>query len=137
LIKHFFTKQFLGFVTVGCIAALLHWLSRIILSKWLSFSWAVAVAYAFGMLIAFTLNSFFIFPKSEKPRLRQARDFAIVNLLFFPLVWQSSITINHVLKSQGILCYTQAISHGIAVAIPMFVTFLIYKFITFKDIQYE
>ena len=80
MISHFFTKQFLGFLLVGGVAALLHWLSRIMLSNWMSFSSAVVIAYLFGMLTAFILNSFFVFPKSDKPKIKQARDFIFTNL---------------------------------------------------------
>jgi len=136
VIQHFLTKQFLGFLAVGGVAAFLHWLSRIMLSNWLSFSWAVTIAYAVGILVAFTLNSFLVFPRSEKPRNKQARDFVLVNLSFFPVVWLASIAISHALQALGMVRYTQALAHGIAVAIPMVATFLIYKFFTFKDIQY-
>jgi len=136
MIKYFFSKQFLRFLVVGGIAALLHWLSRILLSNWLTFSWAVTSSYAVGMLVAFMLNSFFVFPKSEKPRHKQARDFIIINLSLFPLVWGASIAINNVLQALNILSNTQAIAHGIAVALPMFATFLIYKFFAFKESQF-
>jgi putative flippase GtrA len=133
VIKHYFTKQFLGFLAVGGLAAFLHWLSRIVLSIWLPFSWAVALAYAVGMVVAFALNSFFVFPKSEKPRHKQARDFVIVNLAFFPMVWLASMALNNALQALGMLYYAQAVAHGIAVTLPMFATFLIYKFFAFKD----
>ena len=133
MIRHFFTKQFLGFLFVGCLAAFLHWTSRIILSNWLSFSWAVAIAYAIGMSIAFALNSYFIFPNSNKSKIKQARDFIITNICFFPVVWVSALWLNQGLKSFGVVRYTEGISHGIAVGLPMFATFLIYKFITFED----
>lgn len=136
MIKHFFTLQFLGFLAVGGVAALLHWLSRIVLSNWFSFSWAVVLAYAVGMVIAFTLNSLFVFPGSKKPKIKQARDFIVTNLCFFPAVWTIAIVINDALQSFGILRYSEAIAHGIAVGLPMFATFLIYKFIAFKDATY-
>ena len=129
-------RSFLGFLAVGGLAALLHWLSRIILSNWMSFSGAVTIAYFVGMLVAFTLNSFFVFPHSKKPKYKQARDFVIVNLSFFPVVWLGSITFNHALQAMGMVRYTQVLAHGMAVAIPMVATFLIYKIFTFKDIQH-
>ena len=63
MIKLFVSKQFLGFLAVGGLAALLHWLARLLLSVWLPFSWAVIIAYAIGMAVAFLLNSIFVFPK--------------------------------------------------------------------------
>lgn len=133
MISHFFTKQFLGFLLVGGVAALLHWLSRIMLSNWMSFSSAVVIAYLFGILTAFILNSFFVFPKSDKPKIKQARDFIFTNLCFFPIAWIAAIGFNRLLQSFGISSYSELISHGIAVGLPMFATFLIYKFFAFKD----
>ena len=135
MIKHFFTNQFLRFLAVGGIAAFLHWLSRIILSTWMSFSGAVIVAYAVGMSVAFILNSFFVFPNSDKPKYKQARDFVVVNLAFLPVVWGASMIFDHGLRTIGVI-YSHALAHGMALAIPMFATFLIYKFFTFKKTVY-
>lgn len=137
MIRHFFTKQFLWFLSVGGLAAFLHWLSRIILSMWMSFPTAVFVAYSVGMAVAFTLNSFFVFPKSKKPKHKQARDFVVVNLAFLPIVWSTSMALERGLRSIGLVAYSQALAHGMAVAVPMLATFLIYKFFSFKDTEYE
>lgn len=99
----------------------------------MSFSWAVIVAYVVGMAVAFLLNSLFIFPKSRKPKIRQARDFTIVNLIFLPVVWTVAVYLESVFRSLGLFEYTQAVAHAVAVAVPTFVTFLIYKFFAFKD----
>ena len=135
MIKHFFTRQFLAFLSVGGTAAFLNWSARIVLSWWFPFAWAVAVAYAIGMSTAFILNSLIVFPRSEKPRHKQARDFTVVNLGFFPVVWSASIMIYHGFLATGMTFYPEAIAHGIAVSIPMLATFLLYKFFAFKDIQ--
>lgn len=137
MIKHFLTKQFLGFLFVGGLAALLNWLARVLLSIWLPFSWAVAAAYAVGMSVAFLLNSFFVFHKSKKAKHNQARDFVVVNLSFFPLVWLVSIKINDALQAFGWVRHSEELAHAVALALPMVATFLIYKFFAFKDSHYE
>lgn len=137
MIKYFFSKQFLGFLAVGGLAALLHWLARLFLSVWMPFSWAVISAYIVGMTVAFLLNSVFIFPKSEKPRHAQARDFVLVNLSFFPFVWLISVQVNNWLKAIGMTSYSEGLAHAIAISLPMFATFLIYKFFAFKEKRYE
>ena len=137
MIKHFFTRQFLGFLAVGGLAALLHWLARLLLSVWLPFYLAVAIAYIIGMLVAFLLNSYFVFPKSEKARHLQARDFVVVNLSFFPLVWLVSVQVNDLLKTLGMVSHSEELAHAMAIPLPMLATFLIYKFITFKEKRYE
>jgi putative flippase GtrA len=136
VIKYFLTKQFVLFLCVGATAAFLHWLSRIVLSRWLTFSWAVVCAYAVGMFVAFVLNRYFVFPNSTKSMHRQARDFFIVNLCFFPVVWGASMALNHWLSLAGVVRFRQALAHGMAVAVPMVATFLIYKFLAFKDARY-
>lgn len=137
MIKYFLTRQFLEFLAVGGLAALLHWLVRLFLSIWLPFSWAVIIAYAVGIIVAFLLNSFFVFPKSEKARHTQARDFILVNLSFFPLVWLVSVQVNDWLKTIGIMKHSEEMSHAIAISLPMLATFLIYKFFAFREKSYE
>ena len=133
MLKHFLSRQFLGFIAVGGLAAFLHWLSRIILSHWISFSAAVVFAYMIGMAVAFTLNAVYVFPGSNKPKRKQAQDFIIVNLSFLPVVWMISIGLERIFQSMGIVEYSQALAHAVAISVPMFATFLIYKFFAFKD----
>ena len=133
MIRYFLTRQFLGFLVVGGLAALLNWSARILLSVWLPFSTAIIIAYIVGMVTAFLLNSFFVFPKSEKARHAQARDFVWINLLSFPVVWFFSLQINSWLKTIGMVSYSEELAHAIAIPLPMFATFLIYKFFAFKE----
>jgi putative flippase GtrA len=137
VIKYFFTKQFLGFLAVGGLAALMHWLARLCLSIWLPFSWAVMIAYVVGMAVAFLLNSLFVFQKSKKARHAQARDFVLVNLSFFPVVWLASVQVNQWLKTLGMISHSEELAHAIAIPLPMLATFLIYKFFAFKEKSYE
>ena len=133
MIRYFLTRQFLGFLVVGGLAALLNWSARILLSVWLPFSTAIIIAYIVGMVTAFLLNSFFVFPKSEKARHAQARDFVWINLLSFPVVWFFSLQINSWLKTIGMVSHSEELAHAIAIPLPMFATFLIYKFFAFKE----
>jgi putative flippase GtrA len=131
MIEQFFSRQFLHFLVAGGTAALVNWLSRIMLNKWFSFSEAVFWAYIFGMLVAFIINTYFVFPKTSKPQLIQARDFFLTNICFIPVVWIIAITLNNLLNTMHIN-HSEEIAHGISIAIPMFATFLIYKFFVFK-----
>lgn len=133
MIRHFFTQQFLKFLLVGTTAAVLHWLARFILDIWLTFSWAVAIAYGVGMAVAFILNAIYVFPNSDKARTSQARDFIAVNVAFFPVVWLFSVLIEKLLRDMGLDTQAGNIAHGLAIPIPMLATFLIYKFFAFKE----
>ena len=93
---------------------------------------AVFVAYLLALACAFILNKYYVFPKSDRPLNKQMRDFFLTNLAFLPVVWSAAIMLAkfmpHILATQ----YTEEIAHAIAIAIPMFATFLIYKFIAFR-----
>ena len=133
MIRHFMSRQFLGFLAVGGFAALMNWLTRWLLSLWLPYFWAVGLAYVVGMGFAFVLNSLWIFPHSNKPGPMQARHFVVVNLLFLPLVWLTAIALNALFKQFGMPTHTEDWAHAIALATPMIATFLIYKFHIFRD----
>ncbi len=133
MLKHFFTKQFLKFLFVGATAAFANWLSRIIFSFWFSFSLAISAAYLVGMTSAFLLNKKFVFPNSTRPLQKQVRDFALINLIAFPLVWLASIQIRNFLQSLGMVLYSEELAHFLALATPTILSFLIYKFFAFDD----
>lgn len=135
-LKHFFTRQFLGFLAVGGSAALLNWSARILLSLWLGFSTAILAAYAISTTFAFCLNSIFVFRHSARPRRKQARDFILINLAFFPLVWAASIGLDHALRYLGMRHATEAVAHAGAIGLPMMFTFLLYKFFAFREGEY-
>lgn len=136
MIKHFFTRQFLAFLVVGTSAAALHWLARLLLSVWLPFSWAVTMAYVVGIVVAFLLNSYYVFPLSNKPRYQQARDFIFINLAFFPVVWLIATQTNTWLNAIGFNAYSKELAHAIAISVPTVATFLIYKFFAFREDNY-
>ncbi|MFT3802264.1 MAG: GtrA family protein [Burkholderiaceae bacterium] len=133
MISHFLTRQFVNFLFVGGLAALLHWLARIALSQWMPFQVAVLLAYGIGMGVAFVLNSLFVFAGSSKPRAAQARDFVMTNLAFLPVVWIVSIGLEWLFRRWLPVPRAEAFAHAVAVAVPTFATFLIYKFFAFKD----
>ncbi len=133
MLKHFLSRQFAGFLLVGGVAALLHWIARILLSLLMPFTWAVALAYGVGMATAFILNSRYVFPASDKPVEKQARDFFVINTAFFPVVWVVSVQLNKLLIGLGLRHYTEEVAHGLAISLPVLGTFLLYKFIAFRE----
>jgi putative flippase GtrA len=138
VIKQFISKQFLAFLVAGGFAAAVNFMSRVLFSLWFSYAHAVIAAYIFGMLTAFILNIIYVFPKFKKKiKLIHARDFIIVNICFFPLVWLGSVQLNTALIYLGVNRFSEEISHFIALSLPIFSTFLIYKFFIFKENYYE
>lgn len=136
MIRYYFSRQFIGFALVGVFAAIIHWAARVVLNIWLPFTWAVAAAYGIGMLSAFCLYSRYIFPKSTTQKHKQIQSFMIINLLMFPVVWGASLSLDYTLNLFGMVRFRHELAHAIAVVLPSFATFLIYKFSTFKDANY-
>lgn len=131
MIRHFFSAQFLLFLGVGTSAAALNWLTRLVLDNWISFPAAVLLAYVVGMTTAFELNRRFVFPTSPRPVFKQAKVFILINLAFLPVVWGASILFKALLDDVGTMNFTEGIAHGLALTLPVLITFLIYKFIAF------
>ena len=137
MIRHFLSRQFALFLFVGGTAALMNWLSRMAFSLLFSFSEAVVFAYMIGMAVAFTLNRMFVFHRSERPVAKQARDFVVINLCFMPVVLIVSVALEKLLRSFGIEAYSQVIAHGFSVSLPAILSFLLYKFVAFREASPE
>ncbi len=133
MIKYFLSRQFFYFLIVGSIAALLHWVARIILNIWFSFGTSVFLAYHFGVLSAYILNANFVFPNSTKNITHQVKYFFAINIFFLPVVWMSSILFEHWLSVIGEIKFSREIAHGCAIFLPVAGTFIFYKFIAFGE----
>lgn len=136
MLRHFLSRQFASFLAVGGFAALLHWLARVLLSTLVPYGWAVALAYVVGMSVAFALNSYYVFPVSDKPVAKQARDFVAINLAFFPVVWVTAMGLNELLPRIGIVQYAEEVAHALAISLPVLASFLLYKFYAFREKYY-
>ena len=137
MLSQFLSRQFLAFLIVGATAALLHWLVRLMLSQYLAYTWAVCWAYLVGMTVAFVLNRIYVFPVSDKAIASQARDFIVINLAFFPVVWAAALVFNGLLLRVGLKHYSEEIAHAAAISLPVLATFLLYKFYAFGRKNYE
>jgi len=131
MIKIFFTHQFLKFMIVGLTAAILHWVARYLLNTVFSFSVSIVLAYCVGMLVAFVLNRLFVFPDSTVPLKLQANRFILINASMFPVVWGFSLVVAGILAGFSVP-FSQSIAHGLAVLLPSGITFIAYKFFSFK-----
>lgn len=85
------------------------------------------------MSVAFVLNAVYVFPDSKRARHLQARDFFAINLAFMPLVWIVSVGLNSLfLRFELPAVYSEPLAHGLALAAPMILSFLFYKFVAFR-----
>lgn len=132
----YLSEQFGRFLISGGLALALHWLSRFVLNWYISFGWAIVLAYAIGMLAAFVLNKIFVFPRSDRSLNFELFFFFLVNIAAFPFVWTVAFVLGEWLFIRWMPQQTAlAAAHGIAITFPVFVNFALHKFITFREAQ--
>lgn len=129
----FANKQFISFIVVGGFAALVNFSARLLASEFMSYRWAVLVAYVFGMLTAFILSKYFVFAKSGRNPIQELYYFAIVNLVAAVLVWVISVTLaEYLFPKIDFTFYPEEIAHIIGLSAPVFTSFLGHKYFSFK-----
>jgi putative flippase GtrA len=129
----YLSAQFARFVAVGGIALLLHWLSRFVFNLFVGYGWAIVLAYAVGMLVAFILNKIYVFPTSGRSLNFEMFFFFLVNIAAFPLVWAVAYVLG-----EGVLIKSMppqpalALAHGFAITLPVFINYALHKLVTFR-----
>ena len=125
--------QLLRFALVGGAAAAINIVSRIILSRFISFELAVVVAYFIGMTFAFVLNRKLVFQATDRPIWNEYLRFFLVNLIALVQVWLVSIALlNWLLPTIGWTYFVELTAHVIAVCSPILTSYYAHKFFTFR-----
>jgi putative flippase GtrA len=130
----FRTAQFLRFLIVSGGALLVHWAARMVLDIWIDYGAAVVVAYGVGILVGYTLNRIYVFPKSGRAARTELLLFLAVNLVSFPPVLFLSWLLGRVLLPHVLpATFAEAAGHGIAITSPVFFNFAAHKYVTFQQ----
>ena len=133
MIDEFFSKQFLGFLITGGIAAIVNFLSRIFYNQHTDFSTAVIFAYITGMIAAFILAKIFVFKTSKQSVNRSAIMFILVNIFAAAQTWLISMGLNfYILPNLGVQRYAPEIASAIGIAFPVITSYLGHKRWSFK-----
>ena len=131
--KHFLNEQFFRFLIVGGLAAVVNFISRILLSDAMSYRWSIVVAYIIGMLTAYLLSRIFVVEKSSRTPLSELYYFSIVNLLAVCQVWGISVLLaEYLFPKSGFDFYPEEIAHIIGLSVPIFTSFIGHKYWSFK-----
>jgi putative flippase GtrA len=128
-------KQFLGFVMVGGVAAIVNVGSRIVLNRWMPYSAAIVMAYVCGMLTAFILNRLFVFRETVNPLHHQAFWFTVVNLAaVVQTLIVSLLLARWLFPAIGFHWHVATLAHACGVAAPLISSFVGHKHLTFRNI---
>jgi putative flippase GtrA len=133
LVALYWDTVFAKFLIAGGLAAVVNFLSRLVLQPIMGFEWAVALAFLVGFLTGFLLNRVFVFPRSGKPVKVEMAWFFLFNLLAFPVVVVGAVILRDFafrkFLSPG---PADAAAHGCAILTPVLFNFAAHRLITFK-----
>ncbi|MGD8526893.1 MAG: GtrA family protein [Thioalkalispiraceae bacterium] len=125
-------SEFFRFLVVGGLAALVNFLSRLFFSEWMSFRYAVVVAYIVGMLTAFTLSKLHVFEASGKHPGNELLFFTIVNLVAVIQVWLISVGLaEYLFPGIAFTFYPEEVAHLIGLSIPVITSYYGHKYLSF------
>ncbi|MFZ9367261.1 MAG: GtrA family protein [Burkholderiaceae bacterium] len=132
MMRSFMSRQFLGFLLTGGLAALVNFGSRILYNQWVDFSSAVVLAYLTGMVTAFILARSFVFTQSSQSVQRSVIFFVMVNGVAVLQTWAISMALYYLLPMAGVTRWVPEIAHAVGVVVPVFTSYLGHKRFSFK-----
>jgi putative flippase GtrA len=126
--------EFVKFVGLGAIAALVNFASRFAFDRFMPYEAAVVCAYLVGMVVAFILFQKFVFGDAGNGQLTQVFRFTVVNIVgLIVAVAVSSLLARVVLPAIGwtLLPYTTA--HLVGITAPTITSYFGHKFFTYRQ----
>jgi len=127
-------SRFARFFVVGVTAAAVNIFSRVLISNFVRFEYAVALAFPIALTFAFVMSRFFVFEASKRPVWDQYLRFWLVNLVALIQVWLISVGLSYwVLPAIGWTFYPELFAHTIAVCSPVLTSYYAHKVFTFSE----
>lgn len=124
--------RFFRFVAAGGFAAVVNVASRWALEFIMPYEAAVALAYLFGMTVAFVLTRRFVFDVSGGCVQGQYVRFALVNATAFAQVWLVSVGLARVFfPASGFTWHPETVAHIIGVTSPLVTSYYGHKIYSF------
>jgi len=128
-------SEFLQFLIVGGFSAAVNFLSRIGFSEFVSYRYAIVLAYLVGMLTAFILSKHYVFEKSGRAFKHELRDFTIVNVFAVIQVWLISVGLaEYFFPYINFTFYPEELAHLIGLGIPVISSYFGHKYFSFRPV---
>jgi putative flippase GtrA len=125
-------KQFTLFILVSGVAAIVNLSARWAFSLITPFEWAVAIAFFFGLITAFTLGRHVVFGASGRGLGSEFVRFLLVNLASLALVWSISVLLARIaFPAIGLTWHPDDIAHFIGVLSPAALSYFGHRAYTF------
>ena len=128
-------SEFFQFLIVGGFSAGVNFISRIGFSEFVSYRYAIVLAYLVGMLTAFLLSKHYVFEKSGRSSKDELRDFTIVNVFAVIQVWLISVGLaEYFFPYLSFTFYPEEVAHIIGLGIPVISSYFGHKYFSFRKI---
>ena len=132
-VREFFSTEFVRFIIVGGVAALVNFLSRIVFSIAVTYPAAIVSSYVLGMVTAYVLSRRFVFSVSGSKHRRAISYFALVNAVAVVQTLVVSLLLARlILPWVGVSAFREEIAHFVGICVPVFSSYLGHKHWTFQ-----
>ncbi len=129
-----FTRQYLAFLLCGGSGSAVNWAIRFLYSRYVSFTLAVVLAYATGMVVSYVLYRLFVFKGSRQPLGRRILAYiAVDGWGCLQTVLIANVLRLYVLKPFMPETTAEALGHAGGIASLALTSFFLHKFITFAE----
>jgi putative flippase GtrA len=127
-------SRFARFFFVGVVAAAVNIFSRVLISYFVRFEYAVALAFPIALTFAFVMSRYFVFEASKRPVWEQYLRFWLVNLVALIQVWLISVGLTYwFFPAIGWTFHPELVAHTIAVCSPVLTSYYAHKVFTFSE----
>lgn len=127
-------SEFSRFVLTGGFAAGVNFLSRIGFSEFMSYRFAVFIAYLVGMVTAFILAKILVFDKSSQSTSHEFARFTLVNIVAVVQVWLISVGLaEYAFPVIDFIFYPEEVAHLIGISVPVVTSYYGHKYFTFAS----
>jgi putative flippase GtrA len=126
------TNQLARFLMVGAFAAAINIVARVLISNFVPFEVAVALAFPIALTFAFAMSRLYVFQASRDTVWKQYLRFWLVNLAALVQVWLISVGLsNWIFPAIGWTDHAELLAHMIGVASPVLTSYYVHKVFTF------
>ncbi|MBB4375062.1 putative flippase GtrA [Bradyrhizobium sp. cir1] len=127
-------NRFARFLIVGVLTAAVNMLARVLMSRFVPFEYAVALAFPIALTFAFAMSKVYVFQMSEVVARRQYLRFLLVYSVALVQVWLVSVGMRYwILPAIGWAYHPELVAHTVAVCSPVLMTYYAHKVFTFRQ----
>ena len=131
--REFATKKFALFLITSGIAAVVNFLSRMVIGIFTSYSVSIVLAYIIGILTAYLLCRAFIFQSKKNSKIKELFWFIAVNCFAILLILMVSLCLyKYLLTFINHTFMREEISHFIGICAPAFTSYIGHKYLSFR-----